>query len=192
MHRNTIDFLIQILCPATFLTLLVSPNCVCVCLSVCVCVWIPQDFLYTRSCHLQIKIVLLLPFQSGYLFFYLPDCSNHNIQLNTESEKAMATHSSTLAWKIPWMEEPGGLQSMGSLSVGHDWATSLSLLTFIRWRRKWQPTPAFLPGESQARGSLVSYHLWGCTETEVTWQQQQQQILNRSSKKWTCSSYFCS
>ena len=36
------------------------------------------------------------------------------------SEKAMAPHSSTLAWKIPWMEEPGGLQSMGSLRVGHD------------------------------------------------------------------------
>ena len=42
-------------------------------------------------------------------------------------EKAMAPHSSTLAWKIPWMEEPGGLQSMGLLRVGHDWATSLSL-----------------------------------------------------------------
>ena len=44
-----------------------------------------------------------------------------------ELEKAMATHSSTFAWKIPWMEEPGRLQSMGSLRVGHDWATSLSL-----------------------------------------------------------------
>ena len=43
------------------------------------------------------------------------------------SEKAMATHSSTLAWKIPWKEEPGRLQSMGSLGVGHEWATSLSL-----------------------------------------------------------------
>ena len=42
-------------------------------------------------------------------------------------EKAMAAHSSTLAWKIPWTEEPGRLQSMGSLRVGHDWATSLSL-----------------------------------------------------------------
>ena len=41
--------------------------------------------------------------------------------------KAMAPHSSTLAWKIPWMEEPGRLQSMGSLKVGHDWMTSLSL-----------------------------------------------------------------
>ena len=61
----------------------------------------------------------------------------------------MAPHSSTLAWKIPWMEEPGRLQSMGSLGVGHDWATSLSLFTFMHWRRKWQPTPVFLPGESQ-------------------------------------------
>ena len=41
-------------------------------------------------------------------------------------EKAMTPHSSTLAWKIPWMEEPGRLQSMGLLRVGHDWATSLS------------------------------------------------------------------
>ena len=48
----------------------------------------------------------------------------------TEAEKAMAPHSSTLAWKIPWTEEPGGLQSMGSLRVGHDWVTSLSLFTF--------------------------------------------------------------
>ena len=66
----------------------------------------------------------------------------------------MAPHSSTLAWKIPWMEEPGRLQSMRSLRVGNDWATSLSLFTFIHWRRKWQPTPVFLPGESQGRGSL--------------------------------------
>ena len=98
-------------------------------------------------------------------------------------EKAMAPHSSTLAWKIPWMEEPGGLQSMGSLSVGHDWATSLSLFTFMHWRRKWQPTPVFLPGESQGWGSLVGYHLWGLTELDTTeatkWQQQQQQYTAR-------------
>ena len=78
-------------------------------------------------------------------------------------EKAMATHSSTLAWKIPWTEEPGGPQFMGSLRVGHDWATSLSLFTFMHWRRKWQPTPVFLPGESQGRGSLMGCHLWGHT-----------------------------
>ena len=67
----------------------------------------------------------------------------------------MATHSSTLAWKIPWMEEPGRLQSMGSRRVRHDWATSLSLFTFMHWRRTWPLTPVFLPGESQGRRSLV-------------------------------------
>ena len=70
-------------------------------------------------------------------------------------EKAMAPHSSILAWKIPWMEEPGRLQSMGSLRVGHDWATPLSLYCFLHWRSKWQPTPVFLPGESQGWGSLL-------------------------------------
>ena len=80
----------------------------------------------------------------------------------------MASHSSTLAWKVPWTEEPGGLQSMGSQRVRHDWATSLSLFTFMHWRRKWQPTPVFLTGESQGRGSLVDYRLWGRTELDTT------------------------
>ena len=84
------------------------------------------------------------------------------------SEKAMAPHSSTLAWKIPWTEEPGRLQSMGSLRVEHNWATSLSLFTFMHWRRKWQPTPMFLPGESQGRGSLMGCRLWGRTESDTT------------------------
>ena len=80
----------------------------------------------------------------------------------------MAPHSSTLAWKIPWTEEPGGLQSMGSLRVRRDWATSLSLFTFMHWRRKWQPTPVFLPGESQGQGSLLGCCLWGRTESDTT------------------------
>ena len=161
----------------------------------------------------------------------------------------MTTHSATLAWKIPWTEEPCRLQSMGSLRVGHDWVTSLhfnnkykllsgasqvalvvkesacqcrrhrrhwfywkipqkgngnpfqdsclrnsmnrgatvcgvakkvghnwacvhylslSLFTFMHWRRKWQSTPVFLPGESQGRGSLVGCHLWGHTESDTT------------------------
>ena len=50
------------------------------------------------------------PLQQGFLWELL----------RTVSEKAMATHSSTLAWKIPWTEEPGGLQSMGSRRVGHN------------------------------------------------------------------------
>ena len=84
------------------------------------------------------------------------------------SEKAMAPHSSTLAWKIPWTEAPGRLQSTGSRRVGHDWATSLSLFTFMHWRRKWQSTPVFLPGESRGRGSLEGCNLWGHTESDTT------------------------
>ena len=84
------------------------------------------------------------------------------------SENVMAPHSSVLAWRIPWMEEPGKLQSMGSLGVGHDWATSLSFFTFMHWRRKWQPTPVFLPGESQGQWSLMGRRLWGRTESDTT------------------------
>ena len=74
----------------------------------------------------------------------------------------MATHSSTLAWKIlrTWTEEPSRLQSMESRRVGHNRATSLSLLTFMHWREKWQPTPVFLPGESQGQQRLVGCHIW--------------------------------
>ena len=78
------------------------------------------------------------------------------------------THSSTLAWKIPRTEEPGRLPSVGSQSVGHDWATSLSLFIFMHWRRKWQPTPVFLPGESHGWRSLVGCCLWGHTELDTT------------------------
>ena len=88
----------------------------------------------------------------------------------------MTSHSSTLAWKIPWMEEPGRLQSMGSLRVGHDWVTSLSLslFTFMHWRRKWQPTPVFLPGES---------HGW-----EAWWAAIYGVAQSRTRLKWLSSS----
>jgi len=80
----------------------------------------------------------------------------------------MRTHSSILVWKIPWTEEPGRLQSMGLLEVGHNWETWLSLFTFMHWKRKWQSTPVFLPGESQGWGRLVGCRLWGCTESDQT------------------------
>ena len=80
----------------------------------------------------------------------------------------MATHSSTLAWKIPCREEPDGLQSTGLQRVGHNWVISLSLFTFMHWRRKWQPIPVFLPGESQGQRSLVGCCLRGCTESDTT------------------------
>ena len=92
----------------------------------------------------------------------------------------MATHSGTLAWKIPWMEEPDRLQSKGQQRVRHNSATSLSLFTFMHWRRKWQSTPMFLLGVSQGHRSLVGCSLWGRTEsgmTEVNQQQQQHEDL---------------
>ena len=98
---------------------------------------------------------------SSMSFFYFP-------RSRSFEEKAMATHSSTLAWKIPRMEEPGGLQSMGLWRIRQDWATSLSLFTFMHWRRKWQPTPVFLSGESQEQQNLVGCRLWGGTESDMT------------------------
>ena len=103
-------------------------------------------------------------------------------------EKEMAIHSSTLAWKIPWTEEPDRLQSMGLQRVGHDWAIVILILnTFlgfpggavkesacqcrrykkhgydpwvgkILWRRKWQPTLVFLPRKFHGQRSLVGYN----------------------------------
>ena len=71
------------------------------------------------------------------------------------------------AWKIPWMEEPGGLQSMGSLRVRHDWATSLSLFTFMHWRRKWQPTPVSCLENPRDRGAWWAV-IYGVAESR-TW-----------------------
>jgi len=113
-----------------------------------------------------------------YTEWYESETENKYSILTHISEKAMAPHSSTLAWKIPLTEKPGrlqsigslrvGLQSIGSLRVGYDWVTSLSLFTFMHWRRKWQPTPVFLPGESQGWGSLVGFRLRGHTELDTT------------------------
>ena len=101
--------------------------------------------------------VLTMPWEHMFRsFIYINSFNLHSNKLRHVHvclEKAMAPHSSTLTWKIPWTEEPGRLQSMGSLRVGHDWAISLSLFTFMHWRQKWQPTPVFLPGESQGRGA---------------------------------------
>ena len=68
----------------------------------------------------------------------------------------MAPHSSTLAWKIPCMEEPGWLQSMGSRRVGHDWATSLSRFIFMHWRRKWQPLQCSCLENPRDRGAWLA------------------------------------
>ena len=92
--------------------------------------------------------------------------TNDSKRLLWATQKAMATHSSTLAWKISWTEEPGRLQSIGSLRVGHNWATSLSLFTFMHWRRKWQPTPVFLPGQPRNRGAWWAA-IYGVTQSQT-------------------------
>ena len=74
----------------------------------------------------------------------------------------MATHSSTLAWKIPW-EEPGRLQSMRSLRVSGFTFTFL----FHALEKKWQPTPVLLRGKSHGR-SLVGCSPWGRKESDTT------------------------
>ena len=86
------------------------------------------------------------------LWLQFPSCHSNNY--------------SCFIYEYSWTKEPGRLQSLGSLRVGHDWATSLSLFTFTHWRRKWQPTPVFLPGESQGQRSLVGCRLWGHTESD--------------------------
>ena len=79
----------------------------------------------------------------------------------------MATHSSTLAWKIPWMEEPGRLQSMGSLGVGQ-----LSNFTFTfhfhTLEKEMATHSSVLAWRIPGTGSLVACCLWGRTESDTT------------------------
>ena len=80
----------------------------------------------------------------------------------------MAPYPSTVAWGIPWVEEPVGCCPWGCKEPDTTERFSLSLFTFMHWRNKWQPTQVFLPGESQGRGSLAGCCLWGLTESETT------------------------
>ena len=92
--------------------------------------------------------MLLLKSKDGWEFiFFLKRNKAH-----------LAPYSSTLAWKIPWTEEPGRLQSMGSRRVGHDWATSLSLFTFMHWRRKTHSSVLAwrIPGTGESGGLPVA------------------------------------
>ena len=120
-----------------------------------------------KICWLTVKILSLFVQCLSPLDHRVIVCFVHTCPVLPE--KAMAPHFSTLAWKTPWTEEPGGLQSMGSWRVGHDWATSLWLFTFMHWRRTWQPTPVFLawripgteePGMRPSMGSRRVGHDW--------------------------------
>ena len=84
-------------------------------------------------------------------------------QKQYEQGEGNATQSSILVWEIPWTEGPGGLWSMGFQKIRRDLE--------IKWRRKWQPTPVSLSGESCGQRSLVGSCPWGLREldrTEVT------------------------
>ena len=75
----------------------------------------------------------------------------------------MAPHSSPLAWKIPWMEEPGGLQSMGCLE-----SDTTGRLQFHVLKKKMAPHSSVLAWRIPGMGSLVVCYLWGCTESDMT------------------------
>ena len=75
----------------------------------------------------------------------------------------MAPHSSALAWKIPWVEEPGGLQFMGSLGVGHTFT-----LHFHALEKEMATHSSVLAWRIPGMGSLEGCHLWGCTESDTT------------------------
>ena len=80
---------------------------------------IVKDKAHHQMCKILLYVEDQVPYQHlGHLEFSLPEIFDKGCM--SLLEKAMAPHSSTLAWKIPWTEEPGGLQSMGSLRVGHD------------------------------------------------------------------------
>ena len=143
------------------------------------------SFSFFPSSHLlSLFPALYLPHPSFLLLFFLYSLSlfvfcfwifwrqfrlYDILPLHTKSaSQKIRTFITKLQWKIHGWRSLGRLQSMGSLRVGHNWATSLSLFTFMHWRRKWQPTPVFLPGESQGLESLVGWYLWGHTESDMT------------------------
>ena len=87
---------------------------------------------------------------------------------NTDSLPPSFPEANHLRTNLRWFFWSDTLGTM-NLPPLHDWATSLSLFTFMHWRRKWQPTPVFLPGESQGQESLVGCPLWAQSRTRLKW-----------------------
>ena len=117
-----------------------------------------------RKCTHPIQIMLLLICKLYYILFLLPPTSNPGpTWIFLESFQHSGEQSQTLPQEL-YLKQ---------------WVTSLSLFTFMHWRRKWQPTPVFLPGESQGWQSLVGCHLWDHTESDTTEATRpQQQVAN--------------
>ena len=97
-------------------------------------------------------------------------------------EKGMAVHSSILAWRIPWTEEPSELQSIGSQRVGHNWATNTHTYTHTHTHRTLMGLPWWLSGkESSSQCSRQKRHRSGCQMEKIPW-----------SRKWQLASAFLS
>ena len=113
------------------------------------CTALLKWFTFQLWFSLSYRFLLLFYLDNTFQYFFLG-------RFSTAVGEGNGTPLQYSCLENPWTEEPGRLQSMGSLRVAHDWATSLSLFTFMHWRRKWRPTLVFLPGESQGWESLVA------------------------------------
>jgi len=131
--------------------------------------WIKKTFYTYTYIHMYMYTHTYV-YVYRYIYMYMHTythgmlLSHKNATCRNMDGEGNGTPLQYFAWKIPWMEDPGGLQSMGSLRVRHNWATSLSLFTFMHWRGKQHPTPVFSPGESQGQGSLVAA-VYGVTQS---------------------------
>ena len=158
-------------------------------------------FLLWDNCPaVGIRLLLQFPHPPGagpvlltLLFFPLVPLSYWVLHVYIYSfEEGNGTPSSTLAWKIPWTKKPGGLRSMGSLRVGHDWATSLSLFTCMHWRRQWQPTPVFLPWRIPGTGEPGGLPSMGSHKVGYDWSDlAEAYILFRSGPPVHSQLVFC-
>ena len=139
--------------------------CVCVltCVQVCVCVYM-SECVYVCACECVYVSMRVCMCASEFLnvcdWVWVCMC-----ECDREGNGSQVQYS---CLENPMDRGDCRLQSTGSQRVRYDWATSLSLFTFIHWRSKWQHTPVFVPGESQGRQSLVGCLLWSLTESDAT------------------------
>ena len=150
-----------------------------------VVVWYPlQGYLHVWGCLILSEIDIIIFISLLSMMNWLPercclmsDSWKWRRQVMTlgslcYSEKAMAPQSSILAWKIPWMKEPGRLQSTGSMRVWHDWVTSLSLFTFHFHA---------LEKEMAAHSSVLAWRIPGTGEPGGLWSM----VSHRGRHDWS-------
>ena len=149
--------------------------CVWVCVSVHVSVWVHMC-VHVCVCVCMSECVYVCACECVYVSMRVCMCASEYVNVcdwvwvcmcecNREGNGSPVQYS---CLENPMDRGDYRLQSMGSRRVRYDWATSLSLFTFIHWRSKWQPTPVFVPGESQGHQSLIGCLLWSHTESDTT------------------------